>query len=243
MVEDIVDEEFLVIPDVSQLITEDNEPVDNLPSEKQQRLSTEPLYSSDVISRPFLAAANVALYHQAKNGSAIVPDVMLSLDVTVSDDFWEKQHRAYLTWVFGKHPEVVMEIVSNKKGAELGTKKGKYARIGVWYYVVYDPHLYIQDEKVVVYELQNGTYRVKSDLLLDAVGLGLQLWEGEFEDVNSEWLRWTDLDGNLIPTGKERAEVAEGRAEVAESRAEAAEERAARLIAQLRALGIDPDIS
>jgi hypothetical protein len=35
-----------VIPNVDALITEDDTPVDNLPSEKQQRLLTEPLYSS-----------------------------------------------------------------------------------------------------------------------------------------------------------------------------------------------------
>lgn len=241
MAEQTLDEHWIEAPDVSQLITEDEQPMDNLPSEKQQRLSTEPLYSSDIISRPFLAAANVALYPQPKNRTVVVPDMMLSLDVTVSEDFWEKEHRAYLVWMFGKRPEVVMEIVSNKKGNELGDKKAKYARIGVWYYVVYDPHLYIQDQKVVVYELQHGQYRIKSDFLLDAVGLGLQLWKGEFEDVTSEWLRWTDLDGNLILTGKERAEAAEERAEVAEERAEMAEERAARLEAQLRALGIEPD--
>ena len=47
-------------PDISALITEDDTPVDNLPSEKQQRLLTEPLYSSWTgpgDNRPFLAAA------------------------------------------------------------------------------------------------------------------------------------------------------------------------------------------
>ncbi|NEQ75117.1 MAG: hypothetical protein F6K23_19950 [Okeania sp. SIO2C9] len=31
-----------------------------------------------------------------------------------------------------------MEIVSNKVGNELGSKLAGYARIGVWYYVVFD---------------------------------------------------------------------------------------------------------
>jgi hypothetical protein len=34
------------MPDIQDLITEDDTPVDNLPSEKQQRLLTEPLYSA-----------------------------------------------------------------------------------------------------------------------------------------------------------------------------------------------------
>ena len=36
----------LVIPDISNLVIEDDTPVDNLISEKQQRLLTEPLYSA-----------------------------------------------------------------------------------------------------------------------------------------------------------------------------------------------------
>jgi len=47
---------------IQHLITEDDTPVDNLPSEKQQRLLTEPLYSAwsgPGAGRTFLAAANV----------------------------------------------------------------------------------------------------------------------------------------------------------------------------------------
>lgn len=205
--------------DISHLITEDETPVDSLPSEKNQRLMTNPLYDTLHLERPFLAATNVAVY-RALHVSALVPDMFLSLDVAVAEDFWEKKNRAYLVWEFGKPPEVVVEIVSNKKGNELGTKLRDYALLGAWYYVVYDPHQKIQDKKLVVYELMHGQYKRKSDHVLNAVGLSAVLWEGEFEDTYSEWLRWADLDSNLLPTGKERAE---------------------RLASKLRELGIDPD--
>jgi hypothetical protein len=71
-----------ITPDIQSLITEDDTPVDNLPSEKQQRLLTEPLYSSWTgagAERPFLAAANVGIFSVARN-PAIVPDMFLSLD-------------------------------------------------------------------------------------------------------------------------------------------------------------------
>ena len=64
---DVVDANALV----EHIVTEDDEPVDNLYSEKQQRLLTEPLYSSwsppagqadTAVPRPFLAAANVGLF-------------------------------------------------------------------------------------------------------------------------------------------------------------------------------------
>jgi len=95
-----------ITPDIKCLITEDDAPVDNLPSEKQQRLLTEPLYSAWVgpgAGRPFLAAANVGICAQARN-PAIVPDMFLSLDVQVADDWWKREHRSYFLWEFGKPP-------------------------------------------------------------------------------------------------------------------------------------------
>ena len=58
-------------PDMSQIITEDDEPVDNMFSEKQQRLLVEPLYSSWNPGRPFIAAANVGVFN-AETGAVIV---------------------------------------------------------------------------------------------------------------------------------------------------------------------------
>ena len=52
----------------------------------------------------------------------MVPDVMLSLDVSIADDLQEKKNRSYFVWRFGKPPEVVIEIVSNREGEELGEK-------------------------------------------------------------------------------------------------------------------------
>ena len=39
-------------PTINHIITEDDEPVDNLPSEKKQRLLVEPLYTSTRLPRP-----------------------------------------------------------------------------------------------------------------------------------------------------------------------------------------------
>jgi hypothetical protein len=86
------------------------------------------------------------------------------------------------------------------------------------------------------------------------VGLGLTLWQGVYEGRADLWLRWCDQDGIVIPTGAERAEQERTRAEQAEqrveqertraeqerTRAEQAEQRAAQLLAQLRALGVEP---
>lgn len=66
MSQQLLDTEESAIPDISSLVIEDDTPVDNFQSEKQQRLLTEPLYSSRVLSVPFIAAANVGLFYAIK---------------------------------------------------------------------------------------------------------------------------------------------------------------------------------
>ncbi len=244
--------------DLETLITEDDTPVDNMPSEKQQRLLTEPLYSSWAGpggGRTFLAAANVGVFAEARN-PAIVPDVFLSLDVQVHDNFWDKRHRSYFVWEFGKPPDLVVEIVSNQKGNEVGSKRLRYARMGVGYYVVRDPFHRLMRDDLRVYRLRGGRYERQESPRFPELRLGMRLWEGEFEGVWwNGWLRWTDEHDVLIPMGKERAEQERRRAEQERRRAEQerlraehaehvmAEERrrAQRLAALLRRSGIDPE--
>jgi Uma2 family endonuclease len=235
-------------PDTSHLVTEDDTPVDNLASEKNQRLLTEALYSSWAgpgPGRPFLVTANVGLFPVPRN-PAIVPDVLLSLDVTVPEDWWAT--RSYFVWEFGKPPDVVIEIVSNTKGAEKGTKRRDYARIGVAYYIVYDPRQTLRGDVLEVYELRARDYERRSDTWLPDVGLGVTLWSGMFEGCHDTWLRWCDQAGMVIPTGAERADAERQRADTERQRADAERQRAetvnqrAELLAQkLRQLGIDPD--
>jgi Uma2 family endonuclease len=246
-----------VMPDIHNLTTEDDTPVDNLPSEKHQRLLTEPLYSSWAgpgEGRPFLAAANVGIFYLARS-PAIVPDMFLSLDVEVAPDWWQKEHRSYFLWEFGKPPELVIEIVSNKEGGEDGEKKQKYARMGVGYYVIYDPLRQVMAEPLTIYQLHEFAYKKQSKPEFPVLKLGLALWEGAYEGKHDVWLRWTDEQGRIIPTGKERAErermeketalrqleEERQRAEHERQRAEHERRRAARLADRLRQLGHDPD--
>jgi hypothetical protein len=92
-------------PDVSGLVTEDDTPVDNILAEKQERLLTEPLYSSwsgppvgdDGQGRRFAVLANVGLF-PSPDEPPVVPDVMLSLDVVIPEDLREKKNRSYFVW-------------------------------------------------------------------------------------------------------------------------------------------------
>ena len=226
--------------DVEHLITEDETPVDNLFSEKQQRLLTEALYTSwpgltDEAGqlRPFLVAANVGIF-PSLHRPPLVPDVFLSLDVTVAENWYEKRHRTYFFWEFGKPPDVVIEIVSNRKGNEASRKMHEYALMGISYYVIFDPTAQLSDELLRVFELRPRSFQRSTDNFLPTAGLGVCLWEGSYEGKFAVWLRWCDRQGNVFLTGKEHGEEQAARAQQ-----EAA--RAARLAARLRELGVDPD--
>jgi hypothetical protein len=116
-----------------------------------------------------------------------------------------------------------------------------YARMGVAYYVIYDPTKQLSDQVLRVYALHPGNSAELQDTWLPGVELGLMLWQGRFEDREDTWLRWRDRTGQMLLTGAERAEQEHQRAEQERVMRQQAQERAERLAARLRELGIEPD--
>jgi Uma2 family endonuclease len=252
-----------VLPNLDELVIEDDQPVDNQYVEKQQRLLTEPLYSSwagTEDGRPFRALSNVGLFY-ARGRRPLVPDAMLSLRTPPLGDMRLRENRSYFVWIVGKVPEVVIEIVSDRSGGEATYKLREYAAMGVLYYIIYDPQEYLGQGVLRAFALREGSYEPIDCSWLPAVGLGLILWRGAYEGVEETWLRWCDQDGQVIATGRERSEQERQQAEEARRQAEEAQrqaeeaqrqteeahrqaeqerQRAERLAAQLRALGIDP---
>lgn len=229
-------------PDISAIIIEDGAPVDNIFSEKQQRLLTEVLYTAVHAGElpALFTAANVGVFYALRQ-PPLVPDVLLAMDIELTLDFRRKANRSYFVWEFGKVPDLVMEIVSNQEGNELGSKLRDYARIGIAYYLVFDPLHLLSASTLQIFELHVGAYQTRTDPWLERVGLGVSLWEGEFEQHPGVWLRWCNRDGELLLTGMERAEREQQRAEREQQRASSAEAQALRLAQQLRALGIEPE--
>ncbi len=218
--------------DASDLVIEDDTPVDNFQSAKQQRLLVSSLYESWKPGFPFITDADIGLFYALKS-DPIVPDVFVSLNLKSPDSWEEKENRSYFVWEFGKLPEVVIEIVSNKKGNELLTKdpgkpckKNSYVQIRIPYYVVFDPLQQIQEpdqmngETLKVFVLQGRHYQELPQPWLEDIDLGLTLWEGQFEDHAGKWLRWCDRNGQIYLTGTEKAE---------------------KFAQKLRELGINPD--
>jgi Uma2 family endonuclease len=78
---------------------------------------------------------NVLLYyHEGFPNERVSPDAFVALDIP-------RRHReAYYTWVEGKFPDLVVEIVSlNNTERELRDKQRLYARLGAREYVIVDP--------------------------------------------------------------------------------------------------------
>ena len=214
--------------DLSEYQTEDDTPVDSFFHANQQVLLVEQLASSwpgPVGGRPYLITKNVGLFHTPHH-PPVVPDVMLALGVQLGTDQSRPENRSYFQWVVGKPPDVAIEVVSHSPGGEDAEKLRLYARIGVPYYAIYDPAHYLIAEELRVYARDGQTYRLVPSGNLRDVGLGLTVWEGQYVGEHARWLRWTDADGILIPTGLERAEAEKHRAGTESLRAEAETRRA-----------------
>jgi hypothetical protein len=105
------------IPDYDKIVIEAEAPLESIFAEKQHRLLTESLYSSwpgPGEGHTFGVFSNVGLF-SAKDKPPVVPDVMLSLDFKPGD-LSQCEHNSYFIWEVGGPPEVVIEVVSDRRG-------------------------------------------------------------------------------------------------------------------------------
>ena len=98
-------------------------------------------YANDVLARRYrdrddvYVSANLFVYYEEGNPSAVVaPDVFVVLGASSHD------RRSYKLWEEPKAPDFVLEITSRStQGADGGSKRRVYARLGVREYWRYDP--------------------------------------------------------------------------------------------------------
>jgi hypothetical protein len=231
-------------PNLDEIIFPEKAPHPSIGVEKQQRLLTEPLYSCWELPEGeggFLALANVGLFPRPKD-RPFVPDFIVTRDVELDANLWAKENRSYFVWIFGRPPDLVGEIVSDRTGGEEGHKMAGYALMRAPFYVIYDPNRRLNPEPLRAFALERTKYVPTDPRWFAELGLGLTLWDGVYENARATWLRWCDKDGIVIPTGKEMADFQRRRAEEERRRADKAEEEKQRLLAQLKALGIEPNL-
>ena len=180
-------------------------------------------------------------------------------DVFVAKDVPSGERRSWVVWQEGKAPDVVIELLSPSTAKRDKTEKKQIYQdlLRVTEYFWYDP---FDPEDFAGFSLQRGVYQplsfdAQQRLVSEQLGLALVRWHGVFKHVEATWLRWSTIDGELLPTDGELVEQERQRAEEERQRAEeecqraeeecqrAKEERirADSLAARLRELGVDPD--
>jgi hypothetical protein len=221
-------EEGPLVP-MEELITDKEEPVDSRYYDIFRRMMPDALRASWAgpgPGRTFACMTDVGLFPDSRQ-TVLSPDVMMGVDVPIPKELRRKENRSWFVWVMGKVPDVVIEAVSNRRGGESTYKLKRYAKMGIPYYVIFDPEHWLSEETLQAFKLVKEKYQRLTRAWFPKVKLGVTLWTGTIEDVKDVWLRWCDADGAVLLTGVERAEQER--------------QRRKRLEAKLRKLGIDPD--
>jgi Uma2 family endonuclease len=138
-----------------------------------------------------------------------------------------KTRRSYVLWQEFIAPSIVLEFVSGN-GAEERDKTPWKGKFWIYEQVIRTPFYGIYEvnkASIEVYELIGGQYQLlaaneRGHYPITSMGVELGLWQSEYLAMDLPWLRWWDVQGNLLLTGEERAN---------------------RLTAQLRALGVEPE--
>ena len=165
---------------------------------------------------------------QIKNQDFRGPDFFAVLGVP------KGERRSWVVWEEGKGPDVVIELLSPRTAAnDKNEKKLIYQnQMRVPDYFWYDP---FNPDDLAGFSLVGGVYQpivlnVENLLVSQALGLALLRWQGNYKGVETTWLRWATLAGELLPTAEEkerqRTEQESQRAEQERQRAEQESQRA-----------------
>ena len=99
----------------------------------------------------YLISDQFLYYVEGDLTSVLAPDVALYFGVA------GHPRRVWKTWEEGgKVPDLAFEVLSDSSAADLGSKRGTYASLGVREYVVFDPDGELVPERVRVYSLVDG---------------------------------------------------------------------------------------
>lgn len=147
-----------------------------------------------------------------------------------------KSRRSYVVWEEeGVVPILTLEMVSHQPGGEYDEKMEIYSRLGVLYYVIYNPEFWQRDkhQPFEVYKLVNGKYQLQSGEpdWMSEVELGIGRCQMIFGNVLQEQLAWFNVKGDRYLS----------EAEQERQRADTERQQKERLAARLRALGEDPE--
>lgn len=241
------------LPSTEELPCSDDTPVDNEDQNFQPNLLLFMLTNLWAERQDWYFGVDMAVYHTTGEDPRIpvVPDAFLSLGVERRKE--GRSRRSYAVWEENwVVPTLVLEMVSHKPGGEYDTKLEIYRKLGVLYYIIYNPEFWRRDrhQPLEIYQLVAGQYQLifqtaqaNTPYWLAEVGLGLGFCQRVLGGIEQEILTWHDAQGRAFPTPddlypqlrqqqraaaaeRRRAEQAEQRAAAERQRAEQADQRA-----------------
>jgi Uma2 family endonuclease len=251
---DIVDSEIW-LPGSEDLPCSDDTPVDN---ENQNTLPNWLLAILEEIwaeRQDWFFGVDMGIYDreaQQRRVPVAIPDGFLSLDVVRH----KRDSRGRLSYVLqeenGVVPTLVLEMVSQTYGQEYDQKFQQYERLGVPYYLIYNPEYHRRDnhQPFELYKQVDGSYQLQSGepIWLPEVGLGIGRMQGILGGIHREWLTWYNPAGQAYPLPHQmirqlEAELEAARQEIARQQQRLEQERREklRLLEKLRQLGVDPN--
>ncbi|MEO1404442.1 MAG: Uma2 family endonuclease [Cyanobacteria bacterium J06635_1] len=213
------------LPPSNELPDSDDIPVDN---EEQNLIPNILLFLLNFIwtnRQDWFFGIDMGVYHTtgAHPRVPVVPDGFLSIGVERRKA--GKSRRSYVVWEENDVvPILALEVVSWSPGGEYTDKLEIYRKLGVLYYVIYNPTYWQRDghQPFEIYKLLDDTYQLQigEPFWMPEVNLGIGRYQGIAGGIQQELLGWFDAKGNRYLTPEEKAE---------------------RLATRLRELGEDPD--
>jgi Uma2 family endonuclease len=243
------------LPTAEDLPQSDETPVDNELQNDIPNLLLQLLRSIWAERNDWFFGVDMGVYYEPDlenyaKSKCIVPDGFLAVGVPRYTG--EQGRLSYVLWQEQVLPILVLEVVSDSYNSEYENKLALYEKLGILYYVIYNPKKrgkYKQRQSLEVYRLENHKYQLlESVLLLKIEGTqseGRMVWLTELEigigceqkaesNWQREWLYWYDRNGFRYLSPEEKLV----KAELAINQERAEKER---LIAYLKNLGIDPN--
>lgn len=248
------------LPNADELPYSDGEPLDN---EDQNLLPNLLLFQlSDLWSQrhDWFLGVNMGIYHTTGKDPRIpvIPNAFLSLNVERRKG--GKFRQSYAVWEENwQVPVFVLEMVSHIHDDEYGEKKDIYAKLGVLYYVVYNPEFWQRDHcpPFEVYKLIDGEYhlQISEPCWMPEVGLGIGRSQQLYGGMEQEILTWFDQNDRAhlsfwttpcdpqprLTLAKKRVQQANALIKLIEQEAKLAQQKAEKLAVYLRSQGLDPD--
>lgn len=231
---------FEMPPTEDELPYDDGIPLESQRHRLQMNLLIEPVELAWADRDKFFVNGNMFVYfspNQVMDYDFRGPDFFVVLGVP------KRERKSWVVWQEGKGPDVIIELLSESTAHFDKTEKKRIYqnRLRVPEYFWFDPFT----ADWAGFSMQKGVYQpIRPDkagrLMSTQMNLALVRWDGVYSDVEARWLRWANMEGDLLPTGRELAVQEYERAEQERERADELARQLARYQAQFGDLPDEP---